>query len=114
MTLGGLIKYSRYLEKNGLRSTQYRYEFWERVFTPLASLVMIFIAIPFVLGAFRQSAMGLRLMAGVIAGFAFFILNAFLGQLCIVYQIPPPLAALFPIMLFGLLGFFMTKNSLVT
>lgn len=114
MSLSKLNKFARYLEQNGLRSSQYRFEFWGRVFTPLASLVMIFLAIPFVLGAFRQAAMGLRLMAGVIMGFAFFILNAFLGQLCIVYQIPPAMAALLPIAVFAVLGILLAKNMLTT
>src|SRR3990167_336369 len=89
MSLSKLARYSRDLEQNGLQSSQYRFEFWTRIFMPLASLVMIFLAIPFVLGAFSQAMMGLRLMVGVIAGFAFFIMNSFLGQLCIVYQVPP-------------------------
>lgn len=110
MSLSKLKKFSRYLEQNGLRSSQYRFEFWERVFTPLASLVMIFLAIPFVLGGFRQTAMGWRLMAGVLMGFAFFILNAFLGQLCIVYQIPPSMAALLPIAAFAVLSILLAKK----
>jgi lipopolysaccharide export system permease protein len=114
MSLSKLKKFARYLEQNGLRSSQYRFEFWERVFTPLASLVMIFLAIPFVLGAFRQAAMGWRLMAGVITGFVFFILNAFLGQLCIVYQIPPSMAALLPIAVFAVIGILLAKNMLKT
>jgi lipopolysaccharide export system permease protein len=114
MTLPKLIKFSRYLEKNGLQSTQYRFEFWERVFTPLASLVMIFLAIPFVLSVFSRSAMGWRLMVGVLAGFTFFILNAFLGQLSIVYQVPPMLAALIPILLFAVVGIFLAKKLLTT
>ena len=114
MTLPRLIKYSAYLEENGLQSSQYRFEFWSRLFTPLASLVMIFLAIPFVLSVFRQAALGLRLMAGVITGFAFFIVNAFLGQLCIVYQVPPFMAALIPIVIFAVIGVFMAKNLLRT
>jgi lipopolysaccharide export system permease protein len=114
MSMSKLAKFARYLEKNGLQSTQYRFEFWERAFTPLASLVMILLAVPFVLGALRQAPMGLRLMVGVIAGFFFFILNALLGQLCIVYQLPPLLAAFIPIALFALAGLFLAKNLLIT
>ena len=114
MSLTRLARFSRYLEKNGLQSSQYRFEFWGRLFTPLASLVMIFLAIPFVLGAFSQAAMGWRLMAGILAGFAFFIMNALLGQLCIVYQVPPLFAAVTPIMVFALFGIIMAKNLITT
>lgn len=114
MSLPKLAKFSRYLEENGLQSSQYRFEFWARLFTPLASLVMIFLAIPFVLGTFSQSALGWRLVVGVIAGFAFFILDAFLGQLCIVYQVPPVIAAFIPILIFAIMGIFLAKKLLTT
>jgi lipopolysaccharide export system permease protein len=114
MTLPKLRRFARYLEANGLQSSQYRFEFWERMFTPLASLVMIFLAIPFVLGVFSQAALGWRLMIGVLAGFIFFIMNAFLAQLCIVYQVPPLLAALIPIIIFACIGLFMAKSLITT
>lgn len=114
MTLGKLARFSNYLEQNGLQSSQYRFEFWERIFTPLASLVMIFLAIPFVLGVFSQSALGARLMIAILTGFAFFIMNAFLAQLCVVYQVPPLLAALLPIVIFGIFGLFLARKLIST
>ncbi len=114
MSLSRLVKFSRYLESNGLQSSQYRFEFWSRLFTPLASLVMIFLAVPFVLGVFNQAAMGWRLVVGVMTGFAFFIMDAFVGQICIVYQVPPFLAALIPIIIFGGMGIILAKNLLTT
>jgi lipopolysaccharide export system permease protein len=114
MTLRRLSNFSNYLEKNGLQSSQYRFEFWSRIFTPLASLVMIFLAIPFVLGALAHSAMGLRLMAGILTGFVFFILNALFGQLCIVYQVPALAAALIPIVVFAIAGLFLAKSLITT
>lgn len=101
MTLSKLIAFSSYLEKNGLQSSQYRFEFWQRIFMPLASMVMVFLAIPFVLGVGRQSAMGWRLLVGIIAGVIFFLMNSLLGQICIVYQVPAVVAALIPIVIFA-------------
>lgn len=114
MSLGRLRKFANYLEENGLQSSQYRFEFWARIFTPLASLVMIFLAVPFVLSVFRQSALGWRLVMGVITGFAFFIMDSFLGELCIVYQVPPILAAGLPIIIFAIVGIFLAKNLMTT
>jgi len=104
MSLPKLAKFARYLEHNGLQATQYRYNFWLRVFQPIACLVMIFLAIPFVLGAMSTSTMGWRIIVGVIAGFLFYILNAFLGQLCIVYQVPAIFAAALPLVVFIIIG----------
>lgn len=112
MSLPKLAKFARYLKKNGLQATEYQYEYWQRIFQPLASLIMIFLAIPFVLGTLKTTTLGLRIVAGVVVGFSFYLLNAFLGQLCIVYQIAPLIAALLPLILFTLIGFFLS-NSLI-
>lgn len=114
LTLGKLNKFANYLDENGIQSVQYRFEFWERIFTPLASLVMIFLAIPFVLGALRNMAMGMRLVIGILVGFTFFILNAFLAQLCIVYQVPPAFAAFLPILIFALIGLILAKKLITS
>ena len=100
MSLSKLSNYAHYLNKNGLQSTEYTFNYWQRIFQPFSSLVMILLAIPFVLGSFSSSTLGLRIVVGIVVGFTFFILNALLGQLSIVYQIPTYAAALLPPLLF--------------
>lgn len=109
MSLPKLRKFSKYLVKNGLQAAPYQYDFWRRIIQPFASLVMIFLAIPFVLGAFR-SAMSLRIVIGIMVGFAFFIFNQMLGQICVVYQVPTFLAASLPPLLFVLVGILLSKR----
>ena len=104
MSLAKLAKFSDYLEQNGLQAAEYQYQFWQRIFQPLASLIMLFIAIIIVLGTVSNSSLGLRVVTGILVGFAFFILNAFLGQISIVYQLPAFLAALLPLILFAVLS----------
>lgn len=110
MSLPKLAKFSHYLVQNGLQATEYQFEFWRRVLQPLASVVMIFLAIPFVLGALSTVTIGWRILAGIVTGFAFFIFNALLGQLCIVYQLPAILAALLPLLVFSVLGVLLTNR----
>ncbi len=113
MSLPRLAKFARYLEKNGLQASEYRYEFWQRILQPWVSVVMVFLAVPFVLGTLSTSTMGWRLMAGVLVGFAFFILNALLAQLSIVYQLPPAIAAFSPLLIFTLLGMLLWRRLVV-
>lgn len=110
MALPKLVKTARYLEKNGLRSSEYRFEFWQRILQPVASLIMIFLAIPFVLGTLSSVTLGRRMVVGVLVGFAFFILNSLLGQISIVYQVPAMLAASMPLIAFAVLGVFLSKR----
>lgn len=110
MSLPKLSKFAHYLKQNGLQATEYQYEFWHRVFQPFASLIMIFLAIPFVLGTLSTSTMGWRIVVGIMTGFAFFISNAFLGQLCVVFQLPTILAASLPLVAFTLFGIFLSNR----
>jgi lipopolysaccharide export system permease protein len=99
LSLFKLGKAAHYLQQNGLQSDEYQYEFWQRIFQPLASLMMVFIAIPFVLSLTQRKLLGMRMMIAMIVGVIFFVLNAFLEQVCVVYQIAPLLAAILPSLL---------------
>lgn len=110
MSLPKLAKFALYLQKNGLQASEYQFNFWQRMMQPLQSLVMVSLAIPFVLGAFKSQTTGWRIVIGVLFGFGFFIFNSFLGQLCIVYQLPASVAAIFPTVIFLLLSLILSKQ----
>jgi lipopolysaccharide export system permease protein len=111
MSLLALQQYSRHLIKNGLQAGEFQWEFWKRIFQPLTTLVMILLAIPFVLRSSRSVTMGWRIMLGITVGFTFYILNGFLGQFSIVFQVSPLFAALIPILMFGMLGFVLVLRT---
>lgn len=104
MSLPKLARFSRYLQQNGLQYRAYQYDFWARILQPLAALVMVFLALPFVLGTLSAATLGWRMVIGILTGFAFYILGALVGQLCVVYQLPALFAAAMPLVLFAILG----------
>ncbi|MBY0378337.1 MAG: LPS export ABC transporter permease LptG [Gammaproteobacteria bacterium] len=104
MTLSKLYQWIEYRKANGLRYNNYALTFWQRIFQPLATCVMMLLAIPFIFGPLRSATMGLRLVAGVIVGFSFYILNQLFGPISLVYQLPPILAAIIPMTLFACIG----------
>jgi len=105
MTLPRLVKYTQHLVQNGTHATEFQFSFWKRLFQPLATIVMVLLAIPFVLGFSRNVMMGWRVFVGVMVGFVFYMVNAFLGQLCVVFQLSPMVAAFLPLLLFAMLGY---------
>lgn len=109
MSLSKLIKFSHYLKQNGLRATEYQFEFWQRLYQPLASLIMVLLALPFALSA---ASLGWRMILGLMTGIAFFMLNAFLGQISIVYQVPAALGALIPLIFLSMTGAFLSKSMI--
>lgn len=81
--------------------------FWKRLLQPLASLVMMLLAVPFIFGPLRSVSQSLRLVAGIAAGFGFYYCNQLLTPLILILQLPPILGASLPSMLFGVIGIWM-------
>jgi len=104
-----LYHYLHFRRHSGLGVGPYAFSFWKRIFQPIATLVMILLAIPVVFGPLRTVSMGLRILTGVVMGFSFYILNQFLGPFSLVYQVPPFIAAAFPTVLFALIATFLLK-----
>jgi lipopolysaccharide export system permease protein len=109
MSLKQLNEYIRYRRKNLLNTSQYDLAFWQRVLHPLAIWVMLCLAIPFTFKHLRSLATSLRTIAGVAVGFGFYLLNDFFGPFAIVYQWPPFLAALLPILIFMLIAILLMR-----
>jgi len=104
ISLNRLLIFVRHLSKNGSHSTEFQFSFWKRLFQPLTILMMLLLSIPFVFVAPR-STMGWRLLTGVLIGFTFYMFDILVGQLSIIFQFSPIVAALFPIVLFTISGY---------
>ncbi len=104
MSLKQLNEYIRYRQKNLLNTSQYSLAFWQRILQPFAIWIMMCLAIPFTFKHLRSLATSLRTIAGITVGFGFYLLNEFFGPFAIVYQWPPFLAALLPLLIFMLIA----------
>ena len=105
-----LDKIIHFRKSNGLTVQQYSFVFWQRILQPFATLVMIFLAIPFIFGPLRSVTMGLRILTGISVGFSFYLLNQIIGSVSLVYQIPPFLSAICPSIFFlGIGGLLMHR-----
>lgn len=104
MSVRDIGQFVGYLEDNGLDSIEYRYAFWGRFMTPLATLVMLFISVPFVFGGLRSVTAGHRIFVGILVGFGFYLVSQISSQLGQVYNLNPLFAMLTPILLFLAIG----------
>ncbi len=111
MTLPQLAYFIHYRLSNHLASENDQLTFWQRILQPLASLIMMLLAIPFVFGSLRTVTTGLRLMLGIIVGFAFYFCNQLFPPLSQVYAFKPLIAELIPILLFATIGFFLLRKT---
>ena len=104
MSVVAIVELVDYLEENGLETQQYRYAFWGRLMTPIASLVMLLISVPFVFGAMRSASSGQRIFVGILVGFGFYVVSQISSQMGQVYALNPLLATLAPSLLFMVFG----------
>lgn len=105
-----LYRYSDYLQANDLDSSHYRLAFWIKVLTPVSSLVMLLIALPFIFGSQRSGAAGQRLMIGMLLGIGFFLLNRTMNHLGQVYGLDPLFSAALPVTLMAIAGLIALKR----
>jgi lipopolysaccharide export system permease protein len=105
-----LYNYIRVMRENGQSATDYEVAFWVKLATPLATLVMLFITVPFVLGHQRFVSMGQRIFLGVMLGMAFYMLNRGMSYVAVVYDLNPVVSALIPAGAFLAIGLYMLRG----
>jgi lipopolysaccharide export system permease protein len=110
MSAWTLSQYVAYLDANELDSDRYELAFWVRFTTPLSSLVMLLLALPFVFGAQRSGAAGQRLFIGVLLGVIFYLISRGTNHLGLVYGLSPFLSAMAPLVVFLAAGIFALRR----
>jgi lipopolysaccharide export system permease protein len=88
-----LLRYIAHLEDNALDSHRYRLVLWQQLSLPIGILGMALLGVPFVVGSTRSMSAGSRISIGVVIGMLFYLGERTLGQLALLYGLPPiPLA----------------------
>ena len=100
MSSNDLYTYLEFLQQNNLEASIERLTFWQKMFSPLAVIVMCILAVPFVLGSQRQGNAGQRLMMGILLGLSFVVADRLLTQLGSYLNLVPIINALLPGLLF--------------
>ena len=72
-----------YLEKNNLDVTTQTRVFWEKLFKPFSTAIMLFLAMPFLFGKYRTNTQGKRIVVGLLIGIIFLELEDALLRLAV-------------------------------
>ena len=107
MSSGDLYTYLEFLQQNNLDASVEQLNFWQKVFSPFAVIVMCILAVPFVLGSQRQGNAGQRLMMGILLGLSYVVADRLLTQLGSHLGLIPILNALLPGLLFLFLALYL-------
>ncbi|MCL2346057.1 MAG: LPS export ABC transporter permease LptG [Desulfobulbus sp.] len=100
MTLFGLVNYTRHLTENRQQTERYEIAIWKKLIYPLATFVMVALALPFGYSHNRVGGVSLKIFAGVMLGILFYALNGLFSNLGIINAWPPFASATAPSALF--------------
>ena len=85
---------------NAQKTSRFEIAFWNKVFYPVAVLVMMMLALPFAQFQRRQGGVGFRIFAGTMLGLAFWLIGRLFSNLGVLNDWPPLFSAAFPLVVF--------------
>jgi len=100
MSVWSLMSYIKHLSDNHQKTERYEIAFWKKIIYPLASLVMVALALPFGYTHNRVGGVSLKIFSGVMLGVLFQMLNGLFSNLGIINSWPPLSSAAAPSILF--------------
>ena len=112
ISLSDVSQNIKYLTQNNLDSAVQKKIYWEKLFMPLSTVVMLFLSMPFIFGKHRSANLSKRLLLGLSIGIGFFIVTSILPNLGMVLGIQPLINVLLPHILFIVLGKYLLEYQL--
>ena len=100
MSLPSLYVYIRHLADNMQKTERYEIALWKKIFYPLATLVMMALALPFAYTHNRMTPVSIKVFAGVMLGITFHMLNGLFSHLGVINSWRPFFSAITPSALF--------------
>jgi lipopolysaccharide export system permease protein len=104
MSLLGLLSYTEHLNDNHQKSERYEVAVWKKIIYPLATLVMVALALPFGYSHNRMGGASLKVFSGVMLGILFYMLNGLFSNLGAINSWPPFASASAPSAMFFLVA----------
>ncbi len=111
LSLPALARYVSFARSNGQNPQRWEHALWTKLAYPLASAVMVFLAIPLVLNASRSVGIGRRILVGAVIGLAFHVLNQASSHLGVVFGLPASVSALGPTLMLLACGVLLNYRS---
>jgi lipopolysaccharide export system permease protein len=96
MSAYALHKYTQHLAGNRQKTERYEIAMWKKLFYPLATLVMMALALPFAYMQARAGMVGFKVFLGIMLGIFFHMLNSLFAHIGLLQNWPPFAAAAVP------------------
>ena len=100
LSITGLWEYIAHLRNNQQDSRRFEVALWGKFFYPLATCVLMLLALPFAQIQQRSAGIGTRIFVGILLGLVFIVCNRLFSYLALLYEWPPFLGAILPGLIF--------------
>jgi len=90
----------QYLKDNQLDSRSVELAFWTKIASPLATMVMLMLSLPFVFASQRSGGAGQKIFIGIMLGIVYVLVNKLLTQLALTNGMSPLVSAALPLICF--------------
>lgn len=100
LTIAGLWEYIAHLRTNSQDSRRFEVALWGKFFYPLATCVLMLLALPFAQIQQRSGGVGARIFIGILLGLVFIVFNRLFSYLALLHEWPPFLGAMLPGIIF--------------
>ncbi len=95
-----LLKYIQHLKENRQKAARYEMALWSKLLYPLATPVMMLLALPFAFHSPRSGGINLKIFLGIMAGLGFHLSNRLIAHVGLLNDWPAALTALLPPIIF--------------
>jgi lipopolysaccharide export system permease protein len=100
LSIAGLWEYIAHLRANKQDSRRFEVALWGKFFYPLATCVLMLLALPFAQIQQRAGGVGMRIFVGILLGLVFIVCNKLFSYLALLHEWPPFLGAILPGIIF--------------
>ena len=104
MSLFELSERIRQLRTSMVDLYAWRYNLYHRVSQPLASVILLLLSAPFVMGSLRYCRLSVRIIFGLFSGILYHFFCKFCYATGLIYQIEPSVIYLMPLLIFILIS----------
>lgn len=111
MSAWHLSQYVSHLSANHQQTRRYEIALWSKFAYPLATVVLMLLALPFVPLEQRSGQAGMRLFLAVMVGIGFHLSNRLFAHMGLLNQWPPLLSAFLPSVLLLIVAFMLTRRQ---
>jgi lipopolysaccharide export system permease protein len=111
MSVLNLRAYIEHLRENRQKATRYEIAFYNKLLYPVATILLMVLAIPFALASSRAGGVGARIVMGILIGLAFHFAGRLMSHIGLLNDWPAAISAGLPVLIVAAVASFALRRA---